>query len=109
MRFDMGDTTLTTLARKTSGATQSLGGLVRQLVLAAQPLEGRMNGAGRRAFDAFKARTDEIAADLDRGLGSVNEGQVLLDHAFRDGDDTMAATATRAMTAANFDAARFRG
>lgn len=109
MRFDMGDSTLSTLAQKTSGSSQSLGGLVRQLVLAAQPLEGRMNGAGRRAFDAFKLRSDEIAGALNRGLGSVNEGQVMIDNSFRDGDDTMASNATQAMGSANFDGARFRG
>lgn len=109
MRYDMGDTTLSTLANKTSGTSQSLGGLVRQLVVAAQPLEGRMNGAGRRAFDAFKLRSDEIAGDLNRGLGSVHEGQVMIDSSFRDGDHTMASNATQLMASADFDAARFRG
>lgn len=109
MRFDMGDSTLTTLAQKTSGSSQSLGGLLRQLMVAAQPLEGRMNGAGRQAFDAFKARSDEIAGELNRGLGSVNEGQVAMDRSFGEGDDTMASNATQAMGSANFDGARFRG
>lgn len=108
-KFDMGNTTLTTLAKKTSGSSQDLGGLVKQLVVAAAPLEGKMNGAGRQMFERFKSQSDQIAADLNRSLGSVNQGQVQMDRSFRDGDDTMATNATQTMGAANFDAARFRG
>lgn len=108
-RWDMGNTTLSSLAQKTGSASENLGGLVRQLVVAAQPLEGKMNGAGRRAFDAFKARSDQIAADLNRGLGSVHTGQRLMDRSFGEGDQTMAQNATQTMGSANFDAARFRG
>ncbi|MGL4175585.1 MAG: hypothetical protein ACRCSN_05860, partial [Dermatophilaceae bacterium] len=64
MKFDMGDTTLSTLAKGTQGSTEDLGALVKQLVVAVEPLEGKFNGAGRQAFDAFKARTDEVAAEL---------------------------------------------
>lgn len=108
-RWDMGNTTLSTLANKTSSASQDLGGLVRQLVAAAAPLEGKMNGAGRRAFESFKARSDQIAADLNRGLGSVHTGQRLMDRSFGEGDQNMAANAQQSMGSANFDAARFRG
>lgn len=107
--FDMGNATLSTLAGKTSGSSEDLGGLVRQLVVAAAPLEGRMNGAGRVAFDRFKTQSDRIANDLGRALGSVHTGQVMMDRSFRDGDDTMAGNATHAMGAADFDGARFRG
>ncbi len=54
-RWDMGQDTLSQLAKKTGTGTQDLGGLVKQLVAAAQPLEGKMNGAGKAMFDGFKA------------------------------------------------------
>lgn len=108
-RWDMGNTTLSTLARKTSRANEDLGGLVKQLAAAATPLEGKMNGSGRRAFEAFKSRSDQIAADLNRGLGSVNRGQVLMDQTFGKGDEDMASNATQTMGVADFDGAKFRG
>lgn len=107
--FDMGDTTLSTLSRQTGGHVQSLGALVKQMVVAAQPLEGKMNGAGKKMFDAFKAHSDQIAADLNRGLGSVHTGQMLMDKHFGTGVQTMADNARSNMGGANFDAARFHG
>ena len=48
------------LAKKTSTGTQDLGALVKQLVAAAQPLEGKMSGAGKQMFDSFKANVDDV-------------------------------------------------
>ncbi|MBJ7001149.1 hypothetical protein ACFYMX_09485 [Streptomyces griseofuscus] len=47
MKFDMGAQTLSTLMRDSRGSSQDLGTLIRQLVQAAEPLEGKFNGAGR--------------------------------------------------------------
>ncbi|HZX03891.1 hypothetical protein [Kribbella sp.] len=106
-RWDMGQETLGQLTKKTSTGTQDLGGLVKQLVAAAQPLEGKMNGAGKGAFDAFKANVDSIAADLNAGMGRITEGQAGMDTAFRTGDSDMAQTAKKNEGAADFDGARF--
>lgn len=107
MKFDMGDTTLSTLAKGTEGSNQDLGALVQQLVAAVEPLEGKFNGAGRVAFDNFKARTDEIAAELNTSLGMILQGQGGMDTAFQAGDVEASDNATQAQGQANFDGARF--
>ncbi|GAA4059467.1 MULTISPECIES: hypothetical protein [Actinomadura] len=107
-RWDYGQETLVTLAKNTGGSTQELATLVKQLIAAAEPLAGRFDGAGKAAFDSFKARSDQIIADLTTGLGSVNQGQIGMEKAFVTGDETMASDAQRNMAAANFDAAKFR-
>lgn len=109
MKFDMGSTTLSTLNQQTAGSNDDLGGLVRQLVDAVAPLEGKFNGNGRAQFDAFKARTDEIAHDLNSSLSKIAQGQSEMDTATVTGDQQTADNATRSQGAANFDAARFAG
>ncbi|MFC4913021.1 hypothetical protein [Actinomadura gamaensis] len=107
-RWNYGQETLITLAKGTEGSTQELATLVRQLIVAAEPLVGKFDGAGKAAFDSFKARSDEIIADLTTGLHSVNRGQVGMETAFVTGDQQMAADAHRSMGAADFDGAKFR-
>jgi hypothetical protein len=108
-RWDMSRETLPVLMQRTQGSTDELRGLIQQLIQAAEPLSGRFDGAGKQAFDAFKANSDQITADLGRGLGSVNTGQAGMNKAFVTGDTTMSDDARSLMSAANFDAARFRG
>jgi uncharacterized protein YukE len=107
-RWDQGQHTLVTLARGTQGSAQELGTLVKQLIAAAEPLAGKFNGAGKAAFDNFKAHADQITADLSAGLGSVNTGQIGMEKAFSTGDQTMADDAQSRMSSANFDAAKFK-
>jgi hypothetical protein len=107
-RWDMGQDTLSQLSRKTSTGTADLGDLVKQLVAAAEPLEGKMSGSGKQMFDSFKANVDSIAADLNAGLEAINEGQSGMDAAFRTGDTEMADTAKKNTGAADFDGAKFR-
>ncbi|MEY9214298.1 hypothetical protein NI17_020505 [Thermobifida halotolerans] len=107
-RWDFGDQTLTTLTQNTSGSQDDLGALIKQLIDAAEPLAGKFNGAGKAAFDSFKSRSEQITADLNAGLGSINEGQRGMQTAFSEGSQTMADEANRNMGAANFDAAKFR-
>ena len=109
MKFDMGASTLSTLTQQTQGSSDDLGALIRQLVAAAAPLEGNFNGAGRAAFDSFKARTDEITAELNSSLGAILGGQSGMDTAFGQGDVEMSDNARSAEGSANFDAARFAG
>jgi uncharacterized protein YukE len=75
MKFAMGAQVLTNLTKQTSGASGDLGTLVRKLADSAEPLQGRFNGAGRAAFDRFKAETDTIANELNGrpGHGAVHE------------------------------------
>ncbi len=106
-RWDMGQDTMGQLVKKTSTGTEDLGGLVRQLVAAAEPLEGKMNGSGKATFDSFKSNVDSIAADLNAGLAAITEGQAGMDAAFRTGDTEMADTAKKNQGAADFTGARF--
>ncbi|MGB7448190.1 MAG: hypothetical protein WA892_03590 [Ornithinimicrobium sp.] len=107
MKFDMGSATLDSLTRATQGSHQDLGALVADLVRAVEPLEGSFNGAGRAAFDRFKADTDAIVADLHHALASILQGQADLDLAFRTGDQESSDHAVRAQGRADFDGARF--
>lgn len=109
MKFDMGSTTLSGLTNSTVGSSTDLGTLIRMLIAAAEPLEGKFNGAGKVAFDAFKNRSDEITAALNGSLESILGGQSGMDNAFGTGDQETEDNATQHMASANFDAARFSG
>lgn len=108
-RFDMGQATLGTLRRQTGGSNRDLAALVKGLIIAAEPLEGRFNGAGKAAFDAFKAHADQVSADLGGALFSVLRGQTGMDVAFVHGEQEMVDSTRCAQGVANFDAARFGG
>ncbi|NKQ28210.1 hypothetical protein [Streptomyces galbus] len=107
MKFDMGAQTLSTLMRDSRGSSDDLGSLIRQLVQAAQPLEGKFNGSGRVMFDQFKARADEITSELNGSLSAILGGQSGMESAFSTGDQEQGDNARQQMSAANFDAARF--
>lgn len=109
MKFDMGSQTLGSLAKQTQGASDDLGSLIQQLIVAAEPLQGNFNGAGRAAFDGFKANADAITAELNSSLAAILGGQAGMDTAFGTGDTEMADNASSAAGSANFDAARFSG
>lgn len=107
-KFDMGAEALPTLIKRTQAAHQDLGALVRQLLAAAEPLEGRFHGAGRAAFDAFKSNADQISADLNLGVASINSGQHGMHVAYADGDQQMTDNGRRSEDGASFEAATFR-
>ncbi|MGW2232419.1 hypothetical protein [Streptomyces sp. NPDC001759] len=107
MKFDMGSTTLSELGKSTVGSSEELGTLIRLLIQAAEPLEGKFNGAGKAAFDTFKAHADEIANELNGSLGAILGGQSGMDTAFGSGDVELGDNAHQNMGAANFDSARF--
>ncbi|GAB7031279.1 hypothetical protein AB0G35_36150 [Streptomyces sp. NPDC021749] len=109
MKFDMGAQTLSTLRSQSQGSSTELGTLIRQLVQAAQPLEGKFNGAGKAAFDSFKSHADEITASLNSALAAIVGGQSGMESAFSTGVQEQADNARSQMSAANFDAARFSG
>ena len=107
MKFAMGAETLSQLTTATSSASGDLGALVRELVVAAEPLQGRFNGAGRAAFDQFKATADEIADELNAALRAVLGGIEGQNVAFVQGEQQMVEETRSAHTAAGFDSARF--
>lgn len=109
MKFDMGNQALSTLMRQSQGSSTDLGTLIRQLIAAAEPLEGRFKGAGKAAFDSFKARSDEITASLNGALRDILGGQSGMEQAFGEGETESVENARQAMGSANFDAARFSG
>lgn len=108
MKFDMGAQTLSNLIRDSRGSSDDLGALVKQLVQAATPLEGKFNGSGRVMFDQFKSRADQIASDLNGSLSAILGGQSGMEKAFSSGDQEQGENARRQMSAADFDGARFR-
>ncbi|MGW1891304.1 hypothetical protein ACWCP6_13765 [Streptomyces sp. NPDC002004] len=107
MKFDMGSTTLADLGKSTLASTNDLGTLIRWLIQAAEPLEGKFNGQGKVAFDSFKGRADEITDALNGSLHSILGGQSGMDTAFGTGDQEQADNAHKNVGAANFDGARF--
>jgi len=107
MKFDMGSTTLSTLSSGTQSSHQDLGVLVTDLVRSAEPLEGSFNGAGRVAFDRFKESADDVAADLNRALAAIVQGQAGMDLAFRTGDEEAGDNAAQAQGRVDFTSARF--
>ncbi|AYD89014.1 hypothetical protein D4740_09400 [Actinomyces sp. 2119] len=109
MKFGMGVSTLGTLTRQTSTSNEDLGGLVKELVASAEPLEGRFNGVARASFDQFKSRTDEVAAELNSALSGILEGIAGMDTAFVQGEQDMAESTRAAESSVSFDAARFGG
>ncbi|MGW7364320.1 hypothetical protein ACWGI8_13040 [Streptomyces sp. NPDC054841] len=109
MKFDMGAQVLSTLQSQSQGSSTDLGVLIRQLIQAAQPLEGKFNGQGKVMFDSFKMRADEITAALNGSLSAILGGQSGMDAAFASGDQEQGENAKTQMSAANFDAARFSG
>ncbi|MFG2193073.1 hypothetical protein [Streptomyces sp. NPDC048639] len=109
MKFDMGSQVLSNLMSQSRGSSDDLGSLIRQLIQAAQPLEGKFNGSGKAAFDQFKMNSDEITAALNGSLGAILGGQSGMETSFGTGDQESADNARSNMAAANFDAARFGG
>ncbi|KTS66011.1 hypothetical protein NS206_03095 [Microbacterium testaceum] len=107
MKFAMGSSTLGVLSKATSGSSDELSLLVRQLFEAAEPLEGQFQGVGRAAFDRFKSRTDEISAELQLSLDGVLTGITGMDRSFQEGEAAMVDETTSLESGSSFDAARF--
>jgi uncharacterized protein YukE len=107
MKFAMGSDVLSTLTKKTSTSSEDLGALVKQLAAAAEPLQGKFNGAGRAAFDKFKGETDRISVDLNAALAGVLGGIAGMDRSFGEGDQQMADETRSTEGGTAFDAARF--
>ena len=107
MKFAMGADTLGVLSKATSGSSDDLSLLVRQLFEAAEPLEGRFQGAGRAAFDRFKGRTDEISTELSAALAGVLMGIGGMNRSFLEGESTMVDSTSSLEAGSSFDAARF--
>lgn len=103
----MGADTLAQLTKKTSSSSDDLGALVKQLAQAAEPLEGKFNGAARGAFDRFKAETDHISVELNAALAAVLGGIAGMDRSFTEGDSNMADETRSTESSVSFDAARF--
>ncbi len=105
--FDMGAETLGTLTTQTSSSHDDLGAQVRLLAAAADPLEGRFNGEGRAAFDAFKDASDQIAIDLNTALAAVLEGIRGQNVAYVQGEEQLVGETTSAHHGSGVEFARF--
>ncbi|WP_341941948.1 hypothetical protein [Microbacterium sp. LWH10-1.2] len=80
---------------------------MKQLAQAGEPLEGKFNGAGRAAFDQFKAQSDQISVELNAALAAVLGGISGMDIAFKEGDSDMFEQTRSTESSVSFDAARF--
>jgi uncharacterized protein YukE len=109
MKFAMGAETLGQLTKQTSSASDDLGSVVKELFAAAEPIQGKFNGAGRAAFDAFKGETDAIAAELNAALAAVLGGIDGQNVAFLQGEEQMVSETSSAQAGAGFESARFSG
>ncbi len=107
MKFAMGESTLTRLTSQTSGSSDELGALVKELAQSAEPLQGQFNGAGRAAFDRFKNEVDRISVDLNGALGAVLQGIAAQDASYAQGDQEMSDQTASTQAGASFDAASF--
>jgi len=107
MKFAMGADTLSVLSKATSGSSDELAALVRQLLEAAEPLEGQFQGAGRAAFDRFKSRTDAISGELKASLDGVLAGIGGMNRSFLEGETAMVDSTQSLESGSAFDAARF--
>lgn len=72
-KFSMEADVLSNLGRKTQTESDDLGQLVRNLVAAAEPLEGTFNGPARAKFNSFKERVDGVATMLNNSLVGITE------------------------------------
>lgn len=102
MKFAMEADALQVLGRKTSTESDDLAQLVRNLMEAAEPLEGTFNGTAKAAFNSFKSRTDEIASILSNALVGITESIAGQNLAFVTAADEGADTHHSAEGAANF-------
>ena len=107
MKFAMGTDTLGQLTKRTETSGEDLVLLVRQLVEAGEPLQGKFNGAARSAFDNFKANVDSIAAELNTSLNGVLSGISGMDRAFVESEGQMADSTRSSESSVSFDSARF--
>jgi uncharacterized protein YukE len=107
MKFDMGADTLSTLVSQTQGQSQDLGSLVKALVAAAEPLEGKFNGPGKTAFDSFKSQTDSVANNLNSALSSIIGGQSGMNTSFNAGQTNFVDNTKSSLGGADFSAASF--
>ncbi len=92
---------------QSQGQSQDLGALVRALVVAAEPLEGKFNGPGKVAFDAFKSQPDQVSTQLNSALNAIIGGQSGMNQSFSAGQSEFADNAKSSMGGADFSAASF--
>jgi len=107
MKFAMGADVLTSLTKKTSASSEELATLVRKLAAVSEQVEGKVNGAARKAFDDFQRDAEGIAVELTTALRGVLAGMKEMDTAFIQGDQQMADEIAQARTSSSFDAGRF--
>ncbi|MGW5876818.1 hypothetical protein ACWFMI_09765 [Nocardiopsis terrae] len=106
--IDVNADSASNLMTTTEQALQELGSQVTKLMEAAEPMGDSFSGQAKTDFDELNRRAGEVAADLNRGLGRMNEGQAEFSKVIMAGDEAMADEARTQMSAANFDAAKFR-
>ncbi len=102
MKFSVGTQTLGTLLNRTTTQSDDLKTLVEKFIAAAEPLQNRMSGPAKDAFDKFKGRSDEVAGTLHNALvgicGSI-DGQ---NKSFIQGAEEGADTHSQSEGSANF-------
>lgn len=108
MYFKMTDEALPTLNKQTNASHADIGSLIKQLIAAVTPLEGKFEGDGYVQFQNFKMNADQITVDLQNSFGVVTEGQSGMHTAFVTGVDEMVSNAQSTEAGADYASARFR-
>lgn len=112
VKFSMEADVLSVMGQKTATQSDDLGDMVRRLLAAAEPLQGKFNGAAKAAFNNFKARTDEVADSLNAALAgigvSIGEQNKAFVTADTEGSD-LHRTAAGSADFAGADVSRFAG
>lgn len=92
MKFSVGTQVLGTLLNRTSSESDDLKTLVENFVAAAEPLQGKMSGEAKVAFDNFKGKSDEVSGTLHNALvgicGSIDGQNQAFIQGAQEGADT---------------------
>ncbi|GAA1459588.1 hypothetical protein NE857_02265 [Nocardiopsis exhalans] len=107
-RIDVNFDSANDLIMTTEQAFQELGTQVEKLMTAAEPMKKSFSGSSEQEFTKLQERATAVADELNRGLFRMNEGQGEFAKVILAGDTEMADEARSQMSAANFDAAKFR-
>ena len=94
--------------KKTDSSIEDLGALIKQLLDAVRPLEGKFKGQGNESFQSLHLKADEVSRLVKKGMESFNEGQSGVSNAVFQGDEAMSDAAQNQMSASQFDSTKFR-
>lgn len=106
--IDVNRDLITGSINKTDASIEDLESLIRQLLDAVKPLEGKFKGQGNESFQSLHLKADEVSRLVKKSMSSFNEGQSGVSNAVFQGDEAMSDAVQAQMRASNFDGTKFR-